>query len=138
MMYAAANGRTATAKALLEAGAKELGAADPGDQSTALHLASINGHAAVARLLLTCGADAHVYNKHDETSLALACEHKRMAVIDAIFELEADTKQLLEGLGDAKGSYAAAVEDVLDKHEKVVKDQEFLAKAEAMRSEYLS
>lgn len=77
---AAGKGDTATAKALIEAGA-DVRAADNIFGRTALHEAAKNGHAAVVMVLVKAGADICATDNRGQTALHLAAEKGHIAVV---------------------------------------------------------
>lgn len=57
-------------------------------QNTALHLAAINGHASVVRLLLSIGEAEITLNNNNENILDAAVKEKKSDVVMAIAENE--------------------------------------------------
>eukprot|EP00808_Paulinella_micropora_P015194 g28445.t1 len=81
LILAGFNGRTATAQALLAAGAHIEAKDNSGD--TALHCAGLYGHTATARALLAAGAQTEAKNNYGSTALDLASGETRKLLEEA-------------------------------------------------------
>jgi hypothetical protein len=104
--YAAHLGRTASARILLEAGAKPNIAA--AFRNRPLHMAAMYGHVDVARLLVKHGADIDARNRRGRTALLIACSNDHVPCALALLELGADVR-----LGDRE-SGAGVMHEVRD------------------------
>ena len=52
----------------------------------ALHLASINGHLEIVKLLLESGANVHIKDKGDQTALHLASRNGHLEIVKLLLE----------------------------------------------------
>uniref|UniRef100_A0A7S0LZ38 Uncharacterized protein n=1 Tax=Cryptomonas curvata TaxID=233186 RepID=A0A7S0LZ38_9CRYP len=68
-------------------------------QVNALHIAAINGHAALCRQMVELGADVHMANRYGYTALHLASQLGHIDAVRALLEVGADPAAE-DGLGD--------------------------------------
>ena len=93
LMFAARDGKIEAVRALLAAGAG-INLADP-DGATALHVALLNGHWDVAKLLIDSGADVHGWDWWGQTPLFLAVD---MNTLPTGARVELPTMDMATGL----------------------------------------
>lgn len=68
-------------------------------QVNALHIAAMNGHSALCRLMVELGADVHMPNRYGYTALHLASQLGRLEAVKELLALGADPA-VEDGLGD--------------------------------------
>jgi ankyrin repeat protein len=105
LILASYNGRESTTALLLSLGARPDGL-PAATTNSALMGVAFKGHAAIARVLLTAGADANYANGVGQTALMMAALFDRRAIIDLLLASGADAT-----LRDAAGNSAASVAD---------------------------
>ena len=88
LMVAAESGDVATARVLLDRGAK-FGVKDSNEQR-ALHLAAANGHDSVVGLLIDRGADKEAIDNKKQTAVHLAAAHGHSCALGLLVDRAAD------------------------------------------------
>jgi len=83
LQWAAWEGHTAIVDRLIKAGI-DINDNQQGRESTALILASHQGHVDVMDLLLSLGADTEAKDRNGETALMMACQEGRVDVLDLL------------------------------------------------------
>ncbi len=76
-------GRTVSAKLLIESGEIDVSEPEPTHKNTPLHFAAAFGREKIARILIEAGADLRIKNDHGMTPIDYAkkCNHLRIAEI---------------------------------------------------------
>ena len=100
LQSAAAKGKLAVVKLLLDSGAAVDGLQEPG--LTALHYAAANGHKAVVDLLLSMGAKAGAQTESGVTPLSLAARRGYESVVKALLAAGAPVNAAPKELGSSE------------------------------------